>query len=348
MNVTFLTAFLMVLWQLSIMSCERCRATLVILSLLLSLPSVTLSQTCCSAGAPITSAFDIPGRQNRALSFGLEYEYNAVNWLVEHDNRLENDPRRRHGSSVLARVNLSIGNSWAFGVYLPFVTQVRSSFSSEQKASGIGDLTLLAQHTSPLGSGSLKWGVGIKMPSGNQFITDEIGVILSPDMQSGSGTFDFIGRVALVRDHLIVSNLYNQTDITFRYNSENSHFGDRNRLNGRRFKFGNEVLISTVFSYLVIFRHWFLIPDLGVQFRHASPNQEQGMEASNSGGNWFRFLLGVRWTAHDRFSVRPYAEIPVWQRLEGTQITTNLKLGMQLQYVLDFEKSEDALEPIIY
>ena len=338
----------MVLYQLSIMACERCRAILVILCWLLTLPSVSLAQTCCSAGAPITSTFDIRGSLNRAISFGIEYEYNAVNWLVEHDNRLDNDPRRRHGSSVLARVNLSMGNRWAFGAYLPYITQVRSTFSSEQKASGIGDLTLLTQYTRPLRSGSLKWGVGIKMPTGNHFITDEIGVILSPDMQSGSGTFDFIGRVALTREHLIVSNLYNQTDITFRYNSENRHFGDRNRMNGRRFKFGNELLISTVFSYLVIFDHWFLVPDFGVQFRHASPNQEQGLQAPNSGGDWFRLLLGVRWTADDRFVIRPFAEIPAWQRLEGTQITTNLKLGLQMQYVLDLDKNDDTLEPIIY
>lgn len=342
-----MTAFLIPIWQICPMMSRGPSVYLVFIFAICSF-KMTFSQTCCSAGAPITSAFDIPSGPYQTLSFGIEYEHNSVNWLVENDNRLVNDPRTRQGSSILARVNLSLGNRWAVGAYIPFVTQKRATFSSEQKASGVGDLTLLAQYAKSLRQGIIKWGVGIKMPTGNQFITDEIGVILSPDMQSGSGTFDFIGRAAITREHLIVSNLFNQTDITFRYNTENRHFGDRNRMNGRMFKFGNEVLLSTVFSYLVIFDQWFLIPDLGLQFRHASPNQEQGRDAPNSGGNWFRLLLGARWTADDQFSIRPYAEIPVWQRLEGTQITSNFKVGMQVRYVFHLEKSDDALEPIIY
>ncbi len=327
---------------------ERIGTHLLIVLFQMGYPLVTIAQTCCSAGAPITSTFDIPGHQYRFLSMGIEYEYNAVNWLVENDNRLENDPRSRQGSSLIARMDISLGSHWAFGAYIPFVTQQRASFSAEQKASGFGDLTLLSQYSRILKSGSFKWGLGIKVPTGNHFITDEIGVILSPDMQSGSGTFDFIGRIAITRDHFIVNSLYSQTDVTYRYNTTNNHFGDRKGLNGRMFKFGNEVLFSTILSYLIIFDHWFLVPDVGVQFRHALPNQEQGREAANSGGNWFRLLLGARWTSDERFTIRPYAEIPIWQKLEGTQITTNLKIGMQVRYMLNLDDNEDTLEPIIY
>ena len=295
--------------------------------------AATQAQTCCSAGAPITSSFDINVLSERQFSFQMGYEYNSVNLLIDNNKKLVNDPRKRNGHNLLFKTDFVLHKNWAFSVFIPIVLQNRKTFSETENAVGLGDLTLLSQYTRYIsGELSIKGSAGIKFPTGNQYITDDRGINLSPDMQSGSGTFDFIGRIAISKQHIFIRNLSNQTSISFRYNSTNEHFGDRDKVGGRSFKFGNEVQFTTAFSYLLVAKYWFIIPELGVQVRHVSPNQEEETDAPNSGGYWFRIPVALQLQPNERFSIRPYGEIPVMHALNGLQITTNYKVGIQFYY----------------
>ncbi len=287
------------------------------------------AQTCCSAGAPITSSFDISGSEIKGFAFRFDYEYNSVNLLIDNNKKLVNDPRTRNGQSFVFKTDFSLNKNWAFSAFLPVVIQNRTTFSEEESATGLGDLTLLGQYTTYLKNNiELKWAGGIKLPTGHQYLQDNRGIVLSPDMQSGTGTLDFIGRMAFVKRHFLIQNLSNQTSISYRYNATNNHFGDQEKIAGRIFKFGNETQLTSAFSYLFVAKKWFIIPELGIQIRHTSPNQEQNADAPNSGGFWLRLPLGVQLKPNDRFSIRLFSEVPIFQNLEGLQITTNYKFGL--------------------
>jgi len=314
----------------------------VILYLLFSISYYTLTaQTCCSAGAPITSSFDIgTSDANQSIGVQLDYEYNSVNRLIDNNRKLRNDPRNRSGHNILFKTDFNINKHWAVSAFIPLVIQSRTTFSEEENATGIGDLSLLGQFTQYFGQDyQLKWSGGIKLPTGKQYISDDRGIILSPDMQSGSGTIDFFGRIALVKQHTFIRNLTNQTAISYRYNTVNNHFGDPEKIAGRQFKFGNETIVNSAFSYSFVVNSLFVIPELGVTLRHTSPNQEQGIDASNSGGYWIRIPLGVQLKTIKNFSIRLHGEIPIKEFLDGLQITTNYKLGLQLRYQIPFNKS---------
>jgi len=293
------------------------------------------SQTCCSAGAPITSSFDIAGSNTKTLAFRLDYEFNSVNLLVNNNERLINDPRPRNGQSIVFRSDYSLNKNWAFSAFLPFVLQNRTTFSESEMALGVGDLTLLSQYTL-LGSKDrkLKWNVGIKLPTGNQYLSDSRGVNLSPDMQSGTGTIDFIARMSFQKDHVFIQNLTNQLSISYRYNTRNNHFGDREKVGGRSFKFGNETLLTSAFSYLIVARTWFVLPEFGFQLRIASANEEQKTIAPNSGGTWVNIPIGVQLKPNEQFSVRLFGAIPIYQNLIGLQITTDYRVGISFAYQL--------------
>lgn len=310
---------------------ERIKWTL-FFALLLSACHMVEAQTCCSAGAPISSSLDINNSENKSLAIRLDYEYNSVNRLIDNNERLQNDPRRRNGHSITLRTDFALNKKWAFSAFLPLVFQNRTTFSEDESASGPGDLTLLGQYTSYLKNSQLRWSGGIKLPTGEQFITDSRGINLSPDMQSGSGTVDFIGRVAYLKEHVFIQNLTNQTALSYKYNTTNDHFGDPDGLAGRRFKFGNETQLVSAFSYLFVAKKWFLLPELGLLLRHAAPNEEQSIEAPNSGGFWIRVPIGLQAKPNDILTIRLYGEIPVQEYLDGLQITTDYKLGIQIRY----------------
>ncbi|MEM8908221.1 MAG: hypothetical protein AAGD05_10285, partial [Bacteroidota bacterium] len=302
------------------------------------------AQTCCSAGAPITSAFDIGSSNQRSWAFQLDYEYNSVNLLIENNRKLENDPRRRNGHNVLFKTDFALNKHWAFSAFLPLVIQNRTTLSDRESARGVGDLTLLSQYTHyPWTDTELKFSGGFKLPTGAQFIADDRGINLSPDMQSGSGTVDFIGRIAVVRHHAFIRNLTNQTALSYRYNTTNDNFGDPDGNNGRQFKFGNETQLSSTFAYAFVSKLGFIVPELGIQLRHATPNEEQGGDAPNSGGYWLRMPFGLQVKPTQQFSVRAFGEIPIKQYLEGLQITTDYRLGIQLRYVFTAGKSTESL-----
>ncbi len=295
--------------------------------------SKIIGQTCCSAGAPITSSFDIASFSTKSIVFQVDYEYNDVNLLIDNNHRLVNDPRRRNGHNALFKTDFIVNDKWAFSAFLPLVIQNRMTFSESESAVGLGDFTLISQYIRPSVRGhQFKLSAGIKFPTGNQHLSDNRGINLSPDMQSGSGTFDLIGRLAFVKEHSFIRNLTNQTAIFYRFNTTNKHFGDPDKINGRSFKFGNEAQFTTVFSYLFIAKTWFIIPEAGLLIRHTRPNKEEGLEAPNSGGYWFRIPIGLQLQPGGRFSVRAFGEIPVKQYLKGLQITTRYKIGIQFRY----------------
>ncbi len=300
------------------------------------------AQTCCSAGAPISSSFDIGGASTKSIVFQLGYEYNSVNLLIDNNKKLNNDPRTRNGHNLLFKTDFVLNKNWAFSTFIPLVRQSRTTFSESENATGLGDLVILGQYNHLLTENlNLRYSAGIKFPTGQQYISDVRGVNLSPDMQSGSGTYDFIGRFAVLKSHLIIPNLTNQTSISYRYNTSNPHFGDPEKINGRYFKFGNETQLTSAFSYLFVAKAWFIIPELGFQLRHVAPNQEQQTDAPNSGGYWIRIPLAVQFQPNDQIGFRILAEIPIKQYLEGLQITTDYKVGFQFTYKLDFSKNSD-------
>ncbi len=302
------------------------------------------AQTCCSAGAPLMSSFDIGngGGVGRYFYLGLDYTYNSVNKLVDNNRRLINDPRSRNAQNYALKVDYSHDVHWAFSTFIPWVIQNRNTFSESENAQGIGDLILLGQY-SFLSALDAKWSftAGVKFPTGRQYLVDDRGINLSPDMQPGSGTFDFFGRIAWTGHHLFIPNFNNQTSISYRYNTANKHFGDSRRMAGRYFKSGNELIFSTSFNYLWVLKSWFVLPDFGIKFRFSAPNEEERSLAPNSGGYWLQLPLGVQFQPSEKVAVRLFSEIPIQEKLNGLQITTDMKWGVQLRYFLSVNKNRE-------
>ena len=306
--------------------------------------SKVISQTCCTAGAPVGTYLGIQNTNEKALAIQLAYEYNSINLLIDNNKKIENDPRSRFGQSTSLKVDYALNQKIAFSTIASLVHQSRSTFSETQTSLGLGDLIFLTQYTLLNDAfNRLNFSAGIKFPIGKTNHRADSGILLSPDMQSGSGSYDLLFRTSFSKSNLWTPFLSVYASSTFRMNGSNKDFGSTATFAGRNFSFGDESITQMGLRYLITLKKGFLNPDIGFKFRWASSNSEQNVDSPNSGGYWMSLPLGFSFTPDDKKSIAITTEIPVYQKLDGLQITTNYKFGIQLNYIFQNKKTDSFL-----
>ena len=89
----------------------------------------------------------------------------------------------------------------------------------------------------------------------------------------------------------------------------------------------------------------FYIPDISLRYRKSGRNIEQTTTAPNSGGTWWSLPVGVSYQPDEQKSIRLYAELPIYQKINGLQISTSFTIGAQLRYVMSrSDKTEEYLK----
>ena len=315
----------------------------------LCLSNTVQGQTCCSAGAPLTSTFQIANDDAHILNTQVKYTYRSINRLVDNREILVNDPRSRLGNNLLLKLDYSFKNNFAVSAVLPYVFQSRTTISEEQSSAAIGDLLLVGQKSIPLKKdGSLSFSLGAKLPTGKVDHLGGRGVILSPDMQSGSGTFDFLLATSFTKYHFLTNNLAFSSNVLFRKNTTNNNFGGTDGVGGREFKFGDELLIEATLAHQQVWGTWFSTPYINLNYRFATANrEEEGNISNNSGGQWLGTQAGLQLAPNDQYNFKVYGQVPFFQALEGTQITTDFEVGIEFNYKIRTKKKEQTLDEII-
>lgn len=313
----------------------------IVLSLFLLLTySTLLGQTCCSAGVPFNSFLGISGEQAKTINVQIGYTYNSINLLVDNDSRIENDPRSRYGQIFTGKIDYTISNKWAASFVLPFIHHSRNTVSENQSSFGFADPIAIIQFNVLQNTfNKLTVSGGIKLPLGQSNHKSNNGIFLSPDMQSGTGSVDYLLRLNYTRSNFILPFLHLYSTNVLRLNGKNKTFGSTTNFAGREFGFGNEVTFELGFQYLLVTKNAFLFPGIGLQLRSSQANIENGVDAPNSGGRWLNIPIGISYTNNGSKSIVVKAEIPVAQQLNGLQISTNFNFGIQFYYPFSINNS---------
>ncbi len=293
-------------------------------------------QTCCSAGAPVSTSFMVSSSADQSMSLELRYEFKSINRLVDNNVPITNDLRTRSGQNLSLRWDYGFYDDWAIGVFLPFVYQERSTFSVTNSSIGIGDMSIVIRRSLVFNNFSeWGWSSAIKIPTGKNNHTNDTGIFLSPDMQSGSGSVDYLIGTDFTSKLSIMPSMNIHLALSYKWSGVNDSFAQQGNFNGRRFGFGDEFILLTSISHTFLSNIGFLIPDLGLQFRYAEPNIEHQVEAPNSGGSWWSLPLGFSIVKDQKWSFRLFGDFPFYQKLEGLQITTDYSLGLQIKYQIN-------------
>lgn len=290
-------------------------------------------QACCTAGTPLLGSLEMTSAQKGVLQIGVTGEYNFLNDVFEKTQFLENEERERNSKSLLFEINYGISKSFSLSALFSYIQQTRiittlNSIKNKVSANGIGDAILLVKYNlinlDIFARTQLSFGIGLKFPFGKSSIKNN-SILLPADMQPGSGSFDEIFWGNFSTGDLLLPEITYLLNSSYRLNGSNKRFEDSDD----RYKFGNELIISSGFAYSLN-----SILDLTIlaRYRHTTQDLFSSSRIPNTGGSWVYLIPGVNLNITDNVGLRFSGQLPIYRNVLGTQLTTTYTAAVSLFY----------------
>ncbi|MDA3859783.1 MAG: hypothetical protein PF445_01015 [Melioribacteraceae bacterium] len=308
---------------------------LLLISLLL-LTTKLFSQACCTSGTPLLSSLETASTPLNKLQFGLSLRYNSIASLYFNDERLDDNTRKRVAKSVILQTDYGIWKNISISALFSFVMQerkIKTQTISENllNSTGIGDALFLIKYNiipiNILDEIELSAGGGIKLPLGESQLTSD-GLLIPADMQPGTGSLDYLGWIYFSKGRLFSLPLNLVSNISYRINRVNNRF----KVDNFNYQFGNETIAQIGLAYRTYF-----ISDFSVflRYRNAQPDLSQNFKIPTTGGSWFYIVPGINFKFDDSKTIRFSSEIPIYIKVNGTQLTTSFSTTLAFYYSLN-------------
>ena len=256
--------------------------------------------------------------------------------MVVGGTELINDKsRERLTQTVLLQVIYPFSEKFSINGLFTYVGQQRTIYSStgstnKTQTSGVGDAVILFQYSliSDL-KRSLTLAAGPKLPIGKFDATDdEFGIVLSPDLQPGSGSLDAIFGASFQEAHLFnLVGLGLNASASYRYTTPSRRFDGDNK-----YRFGNETLLSVGIVKNILLKTVGFTPSLFARYRSTSVDKIDNLEVPGTGGDWIYLNPGINIELSNKLAINGSAEVPVYRNLNGTQLTTSYRFNVGLAF----------------
>ena len=303
-----------------------------------------IAQGCCSGGTPISNNLNIGIAAARSFSANLSYDYNHLEDLVSGSEELDDKLRRRVNHSILLRSRYAFNERLSVIGLFTWIRQeelnrsvIPGGADFSRRAQGIGDvITLLQYKLWQRNDNTLILAAGLKWPFGDTEIVDpDNGIPYNPDLQPGTGSYDFQGSVYFGRQHFLFQG--NQFNFTTSYRKSNEF----DRFDGQQqYRFGDELFIDAGISFPTVISTLLFYPELSFRYRFQTVAQTNGANTVNTGGHWLYITPGFRLAITPEWSVFFFSEIPIYRNLKGVQLTTSYRIGTGVQLDLSFADGE--------
>lgn len=311
-----------------------------------TIPNSSFAQACCSGGVPLGGSLGLGTAEQKTVQLLLTYDLNTLNDLMAVDRVLDDDTRIRQTNSRLLEVNYGLSDRFSIAAVVSYINQIRTinGFEGVQeitKTQGLGDLVFLLKYrVTPIENKlnhTLVIGAGPKLPTGKTEFTNNIGLILPADMQPGTGSLDGFLWSYYQKNALFVPALSLINVMTFRKSGKNTSYNDT-----QTYEFGDEFQFNLGFNYNLFTIRWPV--DFFVFGRYRSQTEDfiDGDTFPSTGGKWVYLIPGVNVAFHPDLAFRITSDIPVYRKLDGTQLTTSSKFTFSLFYNLSLSKKNQS------
>jgi hypothetical protein len=289
------------------------------------------SQTCCSGGTPLTGNLGIQGIEAKSWYFQLSYDYNFLDDLYSGTLKLDDHSRERVTQTVLLQAIYSFSEKISVNSLFSYVEQKRTIFSPTgatniTQASGLGDVVLLFQYT-PFTNlkRSLTLAVGPKLPLGKFDAVDlEYGLVLSTDLQPGSGSWDGIIGASYKEFHLL-----NFPGLTFTGSAGYRVTTPAQRFDGDfKYRFGSETILGFGIQKNLLLKRVGVTPSVSLNYRNTAQDKVDGSVVAGTGGNWLNLIPSLNIEPANKWAINISGEVPIYRNLNGTQLTTSYRLNI--------------------
>lgn len=287
----------------------------------------SIAQSCCSGGVPISGNLGLPISDEYKFQLNLAYDLNILNTLKTGSETLEDNTRKRTTHTLIVQSGYTINKYLSVEVLLPFVRQERmlspiglpSSFDATQ---GLGDLVLLQKVRF---ANRYQFGIGLKFPTGSSTELNSRGIILSADMQPGSGSWDIIYWASARHNFDFRPTLTFNILSTYKSTGENkSYFGNQ------VYEFGNEILIQLSVSDQLVILNQIIGPSLAIKYRRVGADINDSFEVPSTGGTWVFLQPGLSYSHSPKLAFLAVYDLPIYAKLTGTQISPTHRLNLSI------------------
>ncbi|MGI9533294.1 hypothetical protein [Lutimonas sp.] len=306
----------------------------------------TNGQTCCSGGIPLSNSIGLPIENQGAWQFSLSYDYNRLNTLLSGSDRLDDDSRLRITQSLLFNTGYTITNNLSVEFLLTYVNQKReiNQFGNTNldETYGIGDAVLLFKYNFNNifgGSNTLRLGAGPKIPFGATDKRNDNGILLNPDLQPGSGAWDLILWSTYLQSFDFRPSGTFAGSLIYRHTGTNNNYFN----NTTTYRFGSEFQAFLNYTDQFVISKTLIDPGLGVKYRQAGNDEIAGAPLENTGGKWVNLVPSLNIHLSKKLLLISKAELPVYNYVEGTQLTPTYRITAGLFLTLS-KKGKNELQ----
>lgn len=309
-----------------------------ILACAFQLPSNnTFSQACCTGGIPLSSSLGIKTYPEKSFVIDLSYDINKMDQLYSGTHRLDDSNRKRITKSSILRFTYALNKKWTITTILPYVWQDQTVYSAagntSQSSNGIGDIVILGQYTLIQNKqDQFIAAIGPKFPTGSVYKRDkQFEILLPPDLQPGSGSYDIIGAISYSKLGIIKPTLRANAQVSYRYSFEVGRYGG-----GQKYRFGNELILNLGFTDSFVLAKKVVNPAVFFKYRHTQEDENNDAIFPNTGGSLMYLVPSLDIKITPNLNIHSNLEIPIYTDVVGTQLVTSYRGKFGINYTLNF------------
>jgi len=252
-------------------------------------------------------------------------------------DKLDDDSRKRTTQSVFLHVAYGFTERFSASIMISSVRQERRVYSpaggnNYTKAEGFGDAILFLQYTLvSRGNHTIFSSGGVKIPAGRTNITSQNnGLLLPADLQPGTGSWDGILGITYTYTGFPRPSTAASVNTIYRINSATERF------NGEQiYKFGDEIQSTIGIGDQFLLGNLIVEPGFLIRYRHTLPDQIDKNIFPNTGGDWIFISPGLSLYITQNLSFNISGEIPIYTRLTGTQLSTDYRMVIGINYLFN-------------
>lgn len=288
---------------------------------------------CAAATATFSSyACGVCGSSAGGQSFGLlpsikgnfigvQYQYYGI--TRDQPSLFQNWPNEQSVTSysslqILSRY--SVRKNTLLYAFVPYKYNVQRNDTATYTASGIGDISILVS-VSILNSVSKIWGhqfsigPGVKLPSGEYIGITEMDKSGLPNLQPGTGSWDF----TINANHTLRHGKYGM-------NTEAGYI--MTTANGSSYKYGNKLSLSSILFQVLETKIADIIPQAGIRYEYALydyDNYKRKWVNEQSGGYMAFAVIGMQ-IQYKKLGAKVNYQIPFSQHYSSGYVTAKQRL----------------------
>jgi hypothetical protein len=259
---------------------------------------------------------------------GLQYQYRSFGSLhQQHETGLPQEASDEQYQTIQAWGRYGIGNTIQLFAFVPYHINTQSVAGVTSTSSGLGDVSVLAMAkliNSTKGNTThlLFAGAGVKAPTGLYAGTttrDRDGL---PNMQPGTGSWDFMANANYTISH---GNVGINTEAAYTFTTPNSD----------DYKYGNRLSTAATGFYRKKAGNWTLMPALGMKYEytlHDYDNYTRKWLNDQTGGTMVYGTAGLQ-VYHGRMGLQLGMDLPLAQNYAGGNVTARYKATSGLLFM---------------